>query len=87
MGVIETKRLKQSVAEIEATNRKMLTDLQVMQHRIELVCDHRDKLLKSVDALLERFDIFMESDWCDEIDQEAYDSARSVVAEILGKKP
>lgn len=87
MGVIETKRLKQSVAEIEAANRKMLTDLQVMQHRIELVRDHRDKLLKSVDALLERFDIFMESDWCDEIDQEAYDSARSVVAEILGKKP
>jgi len=87
MGAIETKRLKQSVAELEATNRKMLTDLQVMQHRIELVRDHRDKLLKSVDALLERFDIFMESDWCDEIDQEAYDSARSVVAEILGKKP
>ncbi len=87
MGAIETKRLKQSVAELEAANRKMLTDLQVMQHRIELVRDHRDKLLKAVDTLLERFDIFIESDWCDEIDQEAYDSARSLVAEILGKKP
>ena len=87
MGVIETRRLKQSVAELEATNRKMLTDLQVMQHRIELVRDHRDKLLKAVDTLLERFGIFIESDWCDEIDQEAYDSARSLVAEILGKKP
>jgi hypothetical protein len=87
MGAIETKRLKQSVAELEATNRKMLTDLQVMQHRIELVRDHRDKLLKAVGALLERFDIFIESDWCDEIDQEAYDSARSLAAEILGNKP
>lgn len=86
MGAIETQRLKQSVTDLETRNRKMLTDLQVMQARIELVRDQRDQLLKAMDGLLERFDIFMESDWCDEIDQEAYDSARSVIVKIRGAK-
>lgn len=86
MGAIETKRLKQTVAELEAKNRKMLTDLQVMQARIELVRDQRDLLLKCADRCLERFGIFMESEWCDEVDQEVYDSTRAAVAKVRGLK-
>lgn len=86
MGAIETKRLKQTISNLEAKNRTMLTDLQVMQARIELVRNQRDKLLNAVDGLIDRFGVFMESDWCDEIDQEAYDSARAAVANVRGKK-
>lgn len=82
MSAAETKRLKAQIRELETQNRKYLSDCVCMQRLVEVCRDQRDSMLKATEGLLERFDIFMESDWCDDLDRQAYHSANVTVKQV-----
>lgn len=83
MSAIEIKRLKAQIRELETQNRKYLSDCICMQHLVEVCRDQRDLMLKATEGLLERFDIFMESDWTDDLDRAAYHRAREAIKQVM----
>lgn len=82
MSAAETKRLKAQIRELETQSRKYLSDCICMQGLVEVCRDQRDLMLKATEGLLERFDIFMESDWTDDLDRRAYHNAREAVRQV-----